>query len=134
MATSSDYNRFKLGRTVRNPLDRAKQLRTGDPGLGLEAAYFVPTSHGRLSRVEAAVHCEMGRRIPFHDGTRSEWFAGTAEWGFEWLESIFDDWDMPVSNDLQRLWSDVVVRVYEDDLLALFGPGCIWSPFDDLPM
>lgn len=134
IATSSAYERFKIGRTIRNPLDRAKQLRTGDPGLALEAAYFVPSLYGQLSNLEAAVHAEFGQRIAFHDGSPSEWFVGTAKWACMWLEGVFDGWSIPVSTDLERMWTDVVVRAYEADLVALLGPGSMLSPFDDLPM
>ncbi len=133
MMTSSNYNRFKVGRTRGNPLDRAKQLRTGDPYLAIEAAYFVPAAHGQLSRIERAVHGELPGRIAFYDGSPSEWFHGTAAWACNWIETIFEEWWTPVGG-AHRIGTDTVAKAYEDDLLALYGPGLLPAPFDALPM
>ena len=118
LMTSSDYNRFKVGRTIGNPLDRAKRLRTGDPGIALEAAYFVPNSHGKLSQMEAAVHREFPGRITFHDETISEWFPGSAQWACEWIESVFAD----SLSSMYMFGQDRICRAYEADLLDFYGP------------
>ena len=121
--TSADYRRFKVGRTSGNPLVRFKALRTADPCLGLYVTYFVPSSLGELSRVEANIHRNLERRITFHDDTVSEWFKGDMGAAIEWIECLFAEW-----------WGDSVVygcfrpdlrqvsRVYEGDLLRIYGP------------
>lgn len=38
--TASDYGRYKVGFTKRNPMLRLKQLRTGDPKIGFEVAFL----------------------------------------------------------------------------------------------
>lgn len=119
--TSSNYDRFKIGRTGRNPLARMAVFRTSDPGLALEAAYFVPASHGRLSRVESALHRQFGGRIRFHDESLSEWFAGSARWGCERVEEIFESWHEAPVADFSQLDQDRICRGFESDLHALFA-------------
>ncbi|WP_080414519.1 GIY-YIG nuclease family protein [Burkholderia ubonensis] len=76
ISDTKDYNRFKIGRTTNNPLTRLKTLRTGDPYVAVEAAYFVAASRERLSQLEAAIHREFGGRIRFHDEGLSECSLG----------------------------------------------------------
>lgn len=133
MMTSSDYNRFKVGRTRDNPLNRVRHLRTGDPYLALEAAYFVPTAHGHLSRIESAIHGELTGRIAFYDGSPSEWFRGTAVSACEWIESTFEGWWEPISG-AHRIGTGTVVKAYEEDLLFLYRLSLPPHPFDALPM
>jgi hypothetical protein len=62
MLSSSDYNRFKLGKTTLNPVSRWKGLRTADPTLGFLAAYFVPEALGTLSAIETDIHNRLEGR------------------------------------------------------------------------
>lgn len=133
MMTSSDYNRFKVGRTNGNPLDRAKKLRTGDPGIALLAAYFVPASHENLPQIEAAIHHEFGGRISFHDEGISEWFHGSARWACEWIESMFEGWYGPIAS-MHMFGQGRICRAYEDDLCTFYGTIRSPSSIDDLPI
>jgi len=133
MMTSSDYGRFKVGRTKGNPLDRAKELRTGDPYLDLHVAYFVPASMGQLSKLETALHKEFDERIATHDESISEWFSGPADWAANRLESILEDWtDEPVSS-LYAYGQGRICRAYEADLKLHYSPPKL-HPIDGLPM
>ncbi|MFJ1467737.1 GIY-YIG nuclease family protein [Massilia orientalis] len=132
--TSSDYNRYKIGRTNGNPMDRVKKLRTGDPGVDLQAAYFIPASHGKLSQVEAALHREFEPRISFHDETVSEWFRGDAKRACEWMEYLLGEWKgQPVTFGLYLLGEGRICRAFEDDLRSIYGPFTPASPIDGLP-
>ncbi|MDE9586054.1 GIY-YIG nuclease family protein [Citrobacter braakii] len=71
--TASDYGRYKVGFTKRNPMLRLKQLRTGDPKIGFEVAFFIPDSLGiKLSALEAMLHEELGPAVEFWDEQKSE--------------------------------------------------------------
>jgi hypothetical protein len=133
MMTSSNYNRFKVGRTAGNPVDRAKQLRTGDPGVALQAAYFVPAFHGALSRVEADLRLEFGGRISFHDESMSEWFHGSAEWACQWIESVFEEWFGAPVACMHMFGQDRVCRAYEEDLRYFYGSKTSSNVVDGLP-
>lgn len=133
MWTPSDPNRFKIGRTRNNPLNRAKQLRTGDPYLALAAAYFVPAAYGLLSKIEMAVHRELQGRIAFEDGSPSEWFQGTPGWACYWIEGVFEDWWAPVRTG-HEIGGDSVAKAEESDLEAYYGLCGPVGAFDDLPM
>ncbi len=128
--TSSDYNRFKIGRTRNNPLARLKTLRTGDPYVAVEAAYFVPASRERLSKLEAAIHREFGGRIRFHDESLSEWFPGSAKWACEWIECLFAGWWEEVAS-VYMLDQDRICKAYESDLEGIYIPKKLGS--DGLP-
>lgn len=134
MMTSTDYNRFKVGRTKGNPLDRAKTLRTGDPGVGLLAAYFVPASLGKLSQLEAAIHRQLEQRIAFHDEANSEWFSGTANLACQWIEGMFQDWCGEPVTTMHMLGQSRICRAYENDLVAFYGPFPPLNPIDGLPL
>jgi hypothetical protein len=122
MMTSSNYNRFKVGRTNGNPLDRAKKLRTGDPGIDLQTAYFIPALHGKLSKIEAALHREFGQRISFHDETTSEWFYGNAKWACVLIEGLFEDWVGQPVTGMHMVCQDRICRAYAEDLISFYGP------------
>lgn len=134
MMTSSDYNRFKVGRTNGNPLDRAKTLRTGDPGVALEAAYFVPVLHGKLSQIETSIHCELEGRIFFHDEAASEWFSGSAKWACDYIEIMFEGWMGEPVASMFMFGQNRICRAYEADLLMFYGPIPMLNPIDGLPM
>jgi T5orf172 domain len=132
--TSSDYERFKVGRTNGNPITRAKQLRTGDPKLGLLVAYFVPASRGELFKVEASIHQLLDQRILFHDETNSEWFLGDAQEASKWIEHFFEFWmGQPVAS-MDKLGQGHICRAYEEDLRLFYGPRSPLNPIDGLPM
>lgn len=132
MMTSSNYSRFKLGRTKKNPLGRQKTLRTADPGEDLQAAYFIPALHGKLSRIEVSVHRQFEGRIAFHDESLSEWFPGSAQWACEWLENLFEDWTGQPVAGIDLLGQGRICRAYEADLLSLYGPVTPLGP-DGIP-
>jgi hypothetical protein len=123
LMTSADYGRYKVGRTIGSPLVRFKALRTADPKLGLEIAYFVPSSFDELSRVEAALHRNLVGRMTFHDEVPSEWFAGDVKAATEWIECLFAEWwGDGVVSDWFRPDLKQISRVYEGDLLSIYGP------------
>ncbi len=120
--TSADYRRFKVGRTIRNPMTRFKTLRTADPCLGLQLAYFIPSSLGDLPRVEADIHRNLNRRIEFHDEATSEWFKGDMEAAIEWIEFLFSEWwGNGIVSDWFRPDLRQVSRVYEEGLIDIYG-------------
>jgi DNA mismatch repair enzyme (predicted ATPase) len=134
MMSSSDYNRFKVGKTTLNPVDRWKGLRTADPTLGFLAAYFVPDSVGPLSTIEADMHSRLEGRIRFFDESKSEWFTGTAEWACGFLDDLFEDWmDQPVAR-MARFDTHRVCRAYEEDLAHFYRPIRPLNSIDGLPM
>lgn len=121
LMSSADYDRFKVGRTSDNPLVRFKTLRTGDPSLGLETAYFIPTRTEKLSIVEAEIHSRLADdRIAFHDEADSEWFRGSAKQACEWLEVMFSAWWGQPVVDTYLLGQGRVCRAYESDLENLY--------------
>lgn len=134
MLSSSDYNRFKLGKTTLNPVSRWKGLRTGDPTLGFLAAYFVPDSVGPLSAIETDIHNRLEGRISFFDESKSEWFTGTAEWACGFLDDLFEDWmGQPVAS-MASFDTHRICRAYEEDLSFFYGPGIPPNPIDGFPM
>lgn len=82
LMTSSDYNRIKIGLSIRNPMKRLGQLKTGDPNCVLYAAYFIPRYRQGLSlqSIEKYIHDYFSaHRVSFvedEDDTKrkSEWF------------------------------------------------------------
>lgn len=122
--TSSDYNRFKLGRTIGNPISRFKTLRTGDPRLGIEVAYFIPASFAeKLSRMEADLRRELGPRISFHDENGSEWHRGSAKDAAQLVECLLEGWsDQPIAS-IHLFGKNRICRAYEEDLATLYGPA-----------
>ncbi|OAS90030.1 hypothetical protein A6I77_23295 [Achromobacter xylosoxidans] len=119
LGTTADYQRFKIGKST-NPLKRFKDLRTADPYLAIEAAYFVPTSKGRLSAVETAIHRQFPERIRFHDDEEGEWFSGTPKMACEWMECLFADWFGEDAASVYMLDQDRICKAYEEDLEAIF--------------
>ena len=134
LMSSSNYNKFKIGRSRRNPMDRIKDVRVGDQGIGLLTAYFVPSSVGALSRVEAAIHDQFGGRLAFHDESLSEWFEGSPDWACQWIEAVVEDWRQEPVASISSLGSGRICRAYESDLAGIYE----WKPgqnhLDGLPM
>ncbi|MDX7710740.1 GIY-YIG nuclease family protein [Aeromonas caviae] len=121
LMTSSDYNRYKVGLTKNNPMLRMNQLKTGDPLIGLDVAYFIPNTLGKLSKVEAALHAHLGDPIEFHSGEASEWFFGDPQDAWRVLDTIFKLLGYEVTDyfdpDAQK-----VVRFWAADLEFYFNP------------
>ena len=123
LMTSANYQRYKVGRTNQNPLIRFKQLRTADPCLDFEVAYFIPTSLGELSKVEAEIHRHLERRISFHDEKASEWFKGDVKVASELIEGFFENWwGCNIVTDCFRPNACNVLRAYEERLNFMYGP------------
>lgn len=121
LMTSSDYNRFKVGRTVGNPLLRLRNLRTGDPKLDLQAAYFLPRKYGQLSRIEWSLQKEFGTPINFHDEGESEWFTGSAKAACGWIDEVLYGWaDSPLYG-LSMFDTQRICKTYEEDLRVFYG-------------
>lgn len=119
--TSSDYARSKVGFTKNNPMLRLNQLKTGDPLIGFQAAYFVPDSLGKLSTIEAMVHRHLGASIEFHNGELSEWFAGEPQDAWKMLDTIFTLLGYEVTDYFQPSGSKVV-RFWEENLISFYAP------------
>jgi hypothetical protein len=121
LGTSADYQRFKIGKS-KNPLKRFKSLRTADPYLAIEAAYFIPTSRGRLSAVETAIHHRFPGRIHFHDDEElGEWFTGTPKMACDWMEGLFAEWFGEDVASVYMLDQDRICKAYEEDIESIFG-------------
>ncbi|HHQ4522829.1 TPA: GIY-YIG nuclease family protein [Aeromonas veronii] len=128
LMTASDYDRYKVGLTINNPLLRYKKLRTGDPRLGLEVAYYIPNSLGlTLRSLENKLHKVLGPSINFFDEVPSEWFSGEPRDAYTKLESCFEGWGFDVTDFFQPS-EKKIVRFWEADLISFFGPGL---PLDD---
>lgn len=121
LMTSSDYQRFKVGLTINNPMLRVKQLRTGDPLIGLQVAYFIPYSLGKLSEIETYIHSRLDGRMNFHGGGLSEWFKGEPQDAWALIDSIFHDIDCIVTDHFQPSEAKVV-RFWESDLISFYAP------------
>lgn len=129
LMTASDYNRYKVGLTIDNPLLRYKKLRTGDPTLGFEVAYYIPNSLGiSLSSLENALHKELGPRVNFFDEVSSEWFYGNPRHAWQNLEMIFEEFGFEVTDWFQP-GENKVVRFWEEALTAFYGSVL---PLDEL--
>lgn len=128
LMTASDYNRYKVGLTTKNPLLRYKKLRTGDPKLGLEVAYYIPNSLGsKLRTLENELHKALGPSISFFDEGPSEWFSGDPRDARTNLEICFEEWGFVVTDFFQPN-EQKIVRFWEADLISFYGSGL---PLDD---
>jgi hypothetical protein len=118
--TSTDYFRYKIGLTKNNPMLRLNQLKTGDPLIGFEVAYFIPDSLGQLSTIENMIHEQLGARIEFHSGGLSEWFRGEPRDVWVKLDIIFESLGFEVT-DYFQLHEAKVFRFWEENLLSHFN-------------
>lgn len=118
--TSSDYQRYKVGLTMNNPILRLNQLKTGDPLIGFEVAYFIPDALGKLSTIETEIHKQLGEPIKFHNGEPSEWFVGDPQEAWILLDAVFQLLGYEVTDYFQPNTSKVV-RFWEENLNFFYG-------------
>lgn len=119
--TSSNYKRYKVGRTKNNPMLRLDQLKTGDPLIGFAVAYLVPESSGKLSTIEAMIHKQLGTPINFHNEESSEWFTGESGNAWLQLDVIFEMLGYEVT-DYYHPNGTKIVRFWEEDLISFYTP------------
>ncbi|EJG0884883.1 GIY-YIG nuclease family protein [Vibrio parahaemolyticus] len=110
LMTPSDYNRVKIGKTINNPLLRLRNLKTGDPYLSLQVAYFIPPHFGlNLKGVEDLIHNALAQsRIPFLDDEdqlykRSEWFQMDCREAESVVDNVLRHHNFQITNDKLRL-------------------------------
>ncbi|MEH3425568.1 GIY-YIG nuclease family protein [Enterobacter roggenkampii] len=64
LMSGTDINRFKVGKTTQHPVKRMKDIRTGDPTLALQVAYFVPALLNiKLGMLESAIHQQLASTV-----------------------------------------------------------------------
>lgn len=121
LMSGTDINRFKVGKTINHPVERLKQLRTGDPTLALQVAYFVPALVGfQLRSLENAIHQQLAAavgRISCYDDTISEWFHGDARNAWLELDMIFEEFNFTVT-DYYQPNQNKIVRFWGADMEA----------------
>lgn len=119
LMSGTDINRFKVGKTINHPVERLKHLRTGDPTLALQVAYFVPALLGiPLGGLESAIHqhfTESHGRLSFYDETLSEWFNGDARDAWRELDMIMEEFEFTVT-DLYQPGENKIVRFWGADM------------------
>lgn len=119
LMSGTDINRFKVGKTIQHPVKRLKDLRTGDPTLALQVAYFVPASLNiKLGTLESAIHQQLtadSRRIFFYDDAESEWFHGDARDAWLQLGMIFEEFELTVT-DFYQPGETKIVRFWGSDM------------------
>jgi len=119
LMSGTDIDRFKVGKTINHPVERLKHLRTGDPTLALQVAYFVPASLNiKLGTLESALHQQLTAsvgRIYFYDESISEWFYGDARNAWFELDMLFEEFGFTVTDYYQPSESKVV-RFWGADL------------------
>lgn len=142
LMTSSDINRVKIGKTINNPLLRLRDLKTGDPNLTLEVAYFIPPNFGlNLKEVEELIHNDLANlRIFFLDdedqkNKPSEWFRLYCKKAEETVDNAFSYHGFKITRDQLCLGSvkpnTAIKYKYEElrhepcDLLSSV-PQCNW--------
>ncbi len=123
--SASDYDRFKVGMTINNPLKRLNQLRTGDPTLDFQVAYFIPSAlNWNLSELENHIHKELqagSGRINFFNETPSEWFLGDCRNAWMELDVIFENLEVKVTDYFDPDEKNIV-RFWEENLRSLYAP------------
>lgn len=123
LMSGSDINRFKVGKTINHPVERLKELRTGDPTLALQVAYFVPNLLDfKLRSIESAIHHQLAAtvgRLSFYDETISEWFHGDARNAWLELDMILEEFNFTVTdhyqpdeNKIVRFWGAALEAEY----------------------
>lgn len=121
MMSGTDINRFKVGKTVNHPVKRMKDLRTGDPTLALQVAYFIPALLGiPLGGLESAIHQQLTEshgRLSFYDENLSEWFNGDARDAWFELDMIIEEFGFTVT-DYYQPCENKIVRFWGADLEA----------------
>ncbi|GAB1620990.1 hypothetical protein AAOGI_10400 [Agarivorans albus] len=127
LMTPSDYNRVKIGMTKKNPLLRLRDLKTGDPYLALQAAYFIPTNFGLcLRNVEYLIHTQLEySRIHFLDdedqvNKPSEWFSIYFKNSVNIVNNAITSQGYGITNDtsgLNVLGDKIAIQYFESDLI-----------------
>ncbi|MEH3828183.1 GIY-YIG nuclease family protein [Enterobacter roggenkampii] len=119
LMSGTDINRFKVGKTTQHPVKRMKDIRTGDPTLALQVAYFVPALLNiKLGMLESAIHQQLAStvgRISFYDEALSEWFHGDARNAWSELDMIFEEFEFTVTDHYQP-GENKIVRFWGADM------------------
>ncbi|EHP8019863.1 GIY-YIG nuclease family protein [Enterobacter roggenkampii] len=119
LMSGTDINRFKVGKTTQHPVKRMKDIRTGDPTLALQVAYFVPALLNiKLGMLESAIHQQLAStvgRISFYDEAQSEWFNGDARNAWSELDMIFEEFEFTVTDHYQP-GENKIVRFWGADM------------------
>ncbi|MHA1002869.1 hypothetical protein ACR9IA_20305 (plasmid) [Leclercia pneumoniae] len=119
LMSGTDINRFKVGKTIQHPVKRMKDIRTGDPTLALQVAYFVPASLNiKIRMLESAIHQQLAAsvgRISFYDEAESEWFHGDARNAWSELDMIFEEFEFIVT-DCYQPGENKIVRFWGTDM------------------
>ncbi|GKX51547.1 GIY-YIG nuclease family protein [Budvicia aquatica] len=120
--TASDYNRYKVGLTRNNPMLRLNQLKTADPMIAFQVAYFIPNSLDvKLSVIEKMIHQELGVPVFFWNEEPSEWFYGEPRDVWSKLDDLFEMFGFEVT-DYFDPDGKKVVRFWEESLNAIYAP------------
>lgn len=139
MMTPSDYSRIKIGMTKNNPLLRLRDLKTGDPYLALQAAYFIPINFGMYLRdAESLIHnyfCNL--RIHFLDdedqiNKPSEWFKMDCRDSVSNVDNVFKNHGFNITDDTSNpfiIGSRTAIKYYEPDLI--FAPCDLTMSFNN---
>ncbi|EOW6411123.1 MULTISPECIES: GIY-YIG nuclease family protein [Cronobacter] len=121
LMSGTDIYRYKVGKTINHPVERFLQLRTGDPTLALQVAYFVPVLVGfKLRSLENAIHHQLAAavgRISCYDDTISEWFHGDARNAWLEMDMMFEEFNLTVT-DYYQPNQNKIVRFWGADLEA----------------
>ena len=123
LLSSSDYPRCMIGRSDGNPLIRFRNLRTGDPNLGLLVGYYVPKRLAPISKIESSIHYDFkDYRITNHEDTNSEWFRVDFEQADMYIDYLLDELlDHRLSNQAD-IHLDIPTKMYESDLRDIYEP------------
>ncbi len=119
MMTAADYKRFKVGKSINDPLDRRGTFRTADPYLALEGAFFIPAQMGDISTIETYVKRNFRQRglgIDHYSETSSEWFQGSAAWAIEQIVELLCDY----TGQEEIGWG---YQIHQDRITLLFEEG-----------
>jgi hypothetical protein len=124
LLSSADYTRSKIGKTIQNPLIRFRQLRTGDPCLGLLVAYYIPEHLGPVSIFESSIHNELkDYRIKNHEESNSEWFRIDADQAEQQIDWMLEGWCEQKLSSPTEIYLEVLTKMYESDIQSLFEPN-----------
>ena len=125
MMTAADYNRFKVGKSINDPLDRRGTFRTADPFLALQGAFFIPAQMVDISTIEAYVKRNFRKRglgIDHYTESTSEWFRGSGAWAIEQIVELLCNY----TGQKEIGWGyeihqDRITLLYEEALVFLFN-------------
>lgn len=135
LLSSADYARSKIGKTRNNPLVRFRQLRTGDPCLGLVVAYYIPEDFGPIGKYEAKIHLEFqGIRIDTHEESESEWFRIESWRAEEIIDGMLGRWCGQSIYYADTFNPEKITKMYESAIQALFEPDQHQIENDQIPL